>query len=118
MQRLLLIGSFIFLVSMLSGCGPMYETQYKYIPPASNIGKMCTSQCVQSKSMCQQMCEMRKQSCRRGERVRSGKKDDRKFDYLEPNCDNIACDCTETFNTCYGACGGEVLERQVCVAFC
>ena len=134
MQRLLLIGFFTFLVGMLSACAPVYKTQYKYIPPSSKMGNMCVSQCVQSKSMCQQMCEMRKETCRmrvqregraqyetyKEEQKRGGwsiMKDVSDFTDTQ-GCDNTPCGCTETFNTCYGACGGQVLERKVCVAFC
>jgi len=122
------------LTGMLFGCGPIYKTEYAYVPPHSSMGKMCIAQCVQGKSACQQMCEMRKENCRararqeahyqyeeyKHEQRREHKdvnKDVNDFDNSFFDC-NQSCDCTPTFNACYSACGGQVLERQVCVAFC
>lgn len=123
----------IFLAALLAACSPIYKTEYAYVPPKSDMGKMCTANCVQQKSMCQQMCQMRNENCRarahqdalyqyevyKNERRRNGQSIDRSVSSFESSfgC-NEPCNCSETFNTCYSACGGEVLEREVCVAFC
>ena len=134
MRSLFPIFLFTTFVFLFSGCGPIYKTEYSYVPPRSDMGKMCISQCVQSKGMCEQMCQMRNETCRmrahrearrqfevyerktraRGEPVQRDVND---FDDSYFRC-NQECDCASSFNSCYSACGGQVLERQVCTAFC
>lgn|SRR3990167_5615816 len=126
----------IFLIpfmSLLSSCSPIYKTEYNYIPPASMMGRMCISQCLQNRSMCDQMCQMRNESCRRdaerdafyqyeyykNEQIRLGKKVKKDISYFDRSLScRTSCDCEEPFNSCYAACGGQILSRQVCVAFC
>ena len=118
---------------LLVACGPIYKTQYSYVPPRTSMGNMCISQCVQNKSMCEQMCQMKNQTCRlqahqdalyqyenyRREQERIGKPIKRTVnDFEYTGACNEICSCDTTFNACYSACGGQVLERQVCVAFC
>ncbi len=133
MLRLLTAMIIIVLTSMLFGCGPIYKKEYAYVPPRSSMGKMCTAQCIQSKSNCLQMCQMRNDNCRaqarqdayyqyeeyKHERRREGKEVDKDVkDFDRSFFCNQSCDCTPSFHACYSACGGQVLERQVCVAFC
>lgn len=134
MLRLFTLLLFVALSGMLLGCGPIYKKEYAYVPPRSSAGKMCLAQCIQGKSNCQQMCQMRNENCRaqarqdafyqyqeyKHERRREGKevkKTVNDFDNSFFSC-NESCDCTSSFNACYAACGGQVLERDVCVAFC
>lgn len=122
------------LTLLLAGCGPIYHTEYAYVPPASNIGKMCTTQCLQSKNSCEQMCQMRNDNCRmqarqdamyqfeiyRGERERQHKpikKSVSDFDRSIFTC-HESCGCEANYRVCYAQCGGAVLERRVCTAFC
>lgn len=127
------IGFTMLMVWALSACSPIYQTNYDYEPPSSKMGKVCIAQCIQSKSMCQQMCKMREDNCRvrahedaivqyenyrdqqrriDGEIKKSVSDFDRGYACSE------TCDCTNAFNECYGACGGQVIENKVCVAFC
>jgi hypothetical protein len=132
-QMIASIFSILCLAAMLAGCGPIYKTEYAYVPPRTDTGKMCTAQCVQGKNSCEQMCEMKNQDCRlrahqdaltqfemyKQERKREGKplkKDVKDFDQSY-TCGS-SCNCEPTYNACYSACGGQVLERKVCVAFC
>ncbi|OGT38328.1 MAG: hypothetical protein A3F11_06525 [Gammaproteobacteria bacterium RIFCSPHIGHO2_12_FULL_37_14] len=124
---------FSLILLMLAGCGPMYKTEFSYVAPKANMGKVCATQCIQNQSMCEQMCQMKNQTCRlqahqeaiyqydnyRREQERLGKGIKRTvsdFEYTG-NC-NEECHCVAVFNGCYSACGGQVIERQVCVAFC
>ncbi len=134
MRRLTPLLSLIVLASLLFGCGPIYQREFAYVAPPTSMGKMCTAQCIQGKNACQQMCQMRNDNCRaqarqdayfqyeeyKRERHREGKEVEKSvsnFDYGSFNC-NQSCNCTPTYNACYSACGGQVLEREVCVAFC
>ncbi len=118
---------------MLSGCGPIYKRHYEYVPPPSEQGKACITQCVQNQSRCEQMCQRKNDRCHReaqreaiyqfdayvrerqarGEKVEKNVRD---FEYTG-SC-NDSCNCQPAFQTCYSACGGQVIERKTCVAFC
>lgn len=134
MKRLLSIGYLVAAALLLTACGPIYRTDYTYVPPKSSKGPMCIAQCEQSRNTCNQMCEMQKQTCRaqgrqtalleyqiyKNDQERSGRKvkktiDD--FDHSYYDCDH-ACGCQENFNICYTACGGQIQEHRVCTAFC
>jgi hypothetical protein len=133
MKRVYAIFSLFLLMSLIAGCGPVYKREYAFVPPKSDMAKMCTAQCVQSKNSCEQMCQMNNESCRmrarqdavyeyeryKHERKREGKeikKDVSDFD-RSYSCSS-SCNCEPTYRSCYAACGGQVLQRDVCVAFC
>lgn len=127
------LGFLIILALLLSGCGPMYKTTYSYIPPQSKNGRMCIMQCMQTKQMCEQMCEMKKENCRSREMNESryryqeyayhqkmaNKPIERSPDsfYYGYSC-HQDCNCVTGYNDCYTVCGGQVLQRRECVAFC
>lgn len=120
-------------VIFLTACGPIYRTEYAYTPPKTTTAQMCVNQCVQAKTMCEQMCEMRNENCKtrahqdalyqyeiykRDQRAHGKhiKKSVSDFD-SSYSCHNT-CDCTPSYNSCYASCGGQVYEKKVCVAFC
>lgn len=134
MNRLCSIFLVLVLGVFLAGCGPIYKTEYAYTPPASTVGTMCVNQCVQAKTICKQMCDMRNENCRsrarqdalyefeiyKRDRRAHGKSVDKSisdFDRSFFNC-NQSCDCTSAYHSCYTSCGGQIYERKVCVAFC
>lgn len=121
------------LTCLLTACGPMYNTEYSYIPPKSDMSKMCTAQCVQSKNSCEQTCRSDNDNCRfraqqtalieyneyKYDRLRAGLPLDKTVSSFDRGMScNASCNCQPTYRACYSACGGEVLERKVCVAFC
>lgn len=122
----------ILLVTLLTGCGPIYRTSYSYAPPTNQNGQMCTMQCLQTKNMCEQMCDMRQDNCdmrarddaryryRDYERRRREDRQpvDRSMDsFYYPSC-NKDCRCVENYNDCFTLCGGRVLVHKTCQAFC
>jgi hypothetical protein len=128
--------AFIALMSaFLTGCGPIYETHYSYVPPRTPMGNMCVAQCVQGKSMCEQMSQMQHDNCRmqsrqdamyryshyRDRQIAHGKPIERSmydFDRGSFGCSSSSSQCVPNFNMCYQACGGQVMAQQVCTAFC
>lgn len=119
----------------LSGCGPIYTTRYTYEAPRGNNAHMCLMQCNQVRSMCQQMCSMKSSNCKAQaqqlaqqsyeqyatQRQLEHKKVKKTVnDFYDPfscgNTDN--CHCTENYNGCFSACGGQVIAHRVCTAFC
>jgi hypothetical protein len=125
----------IFLITAwLSGCGPVYQTSYTYQPPTSQVGRMCISQCMQTKSSCEQMCQMQDQNCRMMARQNAFYQYQQYRDYqtshglsVDRNLNDFdnsffecrkSCHCSADFNFCYQNCGGVVQEHKVCTAFC
>lgn len=118
---------------LLNACGPIYHTEYTYVPPTKGMGKMCAAQCVQAKNVCEQSCALNNQTCTlrahqdalaqfqiyKQEQLRKGKKIKRSVTSFEntSNCSK-SCGCEDMYNTCYTTCGGQVIAKQVCVAFC
>lgn len=133
MKTIFAILSVFTLVAMLAACGPVYKREYAYVPPKSSTGKMCTAQCIQGRNACEQMCRMNNEACiarskqdavyeyeqYKHERRREGKEVKKTVsDFDRSYTCNSSCNCGPTYNACYSACGGEVLQRDVCVAFC
>lgn len=125
------------LLALLAGCGPMYETQYSFTPPSSPEGRMCVSQCQNSRTMCRQSCSMEQQACRNEARSRAMieyqayankqiankqpvKKSPSDFEYYS-SCGTSSCEsrCEADYRSCFAdVCGGRITSRQVCTAFC
>lgn len=133
MYKKIILFVLVVFTGIMTGCGPIYNTEYTFIPPKSDMSKMCTAQCVQGKSACDQNCRLENENCRlrsqqaaiyeynqyKDNQTRQGlpvNKTTRDFD-TSGSCYN-SCQCESTFRACYSACGGEVQERKVCVAFC
>jgi len=133
MSRVLSILMFIGVLIGITACEPVYKTEYAYQPPNSATGRMCVSQCNQNKSMCEQMCQMRNDNCvqrarqdaiyqyenYRDEQMRHNEKIKKSLSDFDTSYScRTHCKCVPAFNTCYNSCGGDVLERKKCVAFC
>lgn len=130
MRKLWFLWASIFL---LSGCGPVYETHYNYVPPASWHGRQCANHCLAKRSRCRTSCQSAKQVCRSaadmdampayldyaqdqrnsGEPVVNSVSDF--ADYS--NCPD-KCGCGSTYRACFSNCGGTVIANTQCVAFC
>ncbi len=53
----------LFIALTIAACGPVYSTRYHFTPPLSTEGRMCLNNCLSSKSMCGNNCNMNAQSC-------------------------------------------------------
>lgn len=122
----LLIG-----IIILSGCGPIYSTKYRYIPPQDIWGKQCVTECSriseacysnaeyrasQERMQCQQSASIRYAAC-----IASAKTDAaRKNCSQHANCNQIAdtSRCDADYRHCYSNCGGIVEAHQVCEFGC
>mgnify|MGYP001437329553 CR=1 FL=1 len=133
MKQIRILLGMMSICLFISACGPIYNTEYTYVPPKSKVGKMCISQCQQNKMMCEQLNESRKDACLA--KVRQ----DALYEYelyklnqeklkqpvlksprnFEKNwkCSQTS-QCQTNFKTCYESCGGEIHTHQVCTAFC
>lgn len=84
MLRTSFIMSLLLFMALLSGCHKVFQKEYYYVPPHSAADKKCISKCMTARKYCQRICELK---------------------------NSRSCDCTTSFNTCYSACGGQVIER-------
>jgi hypothetical protein len=136
------------LALIVAGCSmemeppqPRYEVTHNFIPPASDMGRMCAAQCLTSKDQClttkQLSTELAKEHCENDERERArkdyasyaksrkdkGKKVDRTEDsfYSRARCERAGgtlSNCNENYHQCYTTCGGQVVAQSICVANC
>ncbi|PWC33856.1 agenet domain-containing protein [Azospirillum sp. TSO35-2] len=136
MSRLLILCFAV--LSLLSACGPVYETQYSLTPPTSAEGRLCVSQCQQTRNFCRQNCGMSQQACVNDARSRALyeyqayvnrqtaekkpiKKSVSDFDHSSYSCGTNSCEsrCEADYRDCFGgSCGGRVTSKRVCTAFC
>lgn len=89
-MRLILWIVIVTIATTFTGCA-LVKKEYTYIPPTADAAKRCIAHCVQAKKYCTKICQLKKENCRY-------------------HCSRV-CDCTPSFNTCYKACDGQVLER-------
>ena len=128
-QIVVLLG----VVSLASGCGPVYAPSTSYIEPESVQGVACTMQCENVRLQCQKNTRIQEERCRNIEEIESldtagciakfGKEQ-----CLQPsgmlssqfNCKEefVAMGCKESYNICYQACGGQVISKEMCVKNC
>ncbi len=120
------------LVALIAACGPIYSTNYKYIPPQSENGRMCIANCSSNNNTCEQMCNSNRTSCRMmnttadlaAAAIDKGKTTTKRANTNanRSNCDyeyNICRDnCGDNYRSCYQNCGGQVIAERVCTAFC
>jgi len=125
------------LLALLSACGPIYDTQYSLIPPASVEGRRCVGQCQQNRTICRQSCTISQQACLNDSRTRALyeyqayvsrqtaekqpiKKSVSDFE-RSYGCSANSCEdrCEANYRDCFGGlCGGQVVAQKVCTAFC
>ena len=130
------------LIFGLASCTPLYETQYQYEPPESEAALACITECQKGKNLCQKHVNKTHRQCLRRERfldLHSFRcqrlshyykgRDGKIYYYRDPSCffpshdfnefchwDNSQCE--KTYQQCYQACGGQVIEKKVCVRSC
>lgn len=126
---------------------PQYRTDYELIAPSSSTGKMCANNCLLAQTNCRQSCQLQEQSCRQIEQlqqennylqerreydeyVQSRTREGKRIKRSPPSrhggfssfsqCDTLQCEaqCDQSFNICYGNCGGKVIPHTICVENC
>jgi hypothetical protein len=75
----------IALIWLLSGCQTANKKEYIYLPPDSVADKQCIARCSSAKKHCYRICELK---------------------------NSRSCNCIVSFNTCYSACGGQVVTKS------
>jgi len=123
----------VILCLLLASCGPVYRTNYTYIPPKAWRGRQCVNKCLKERTYCNIECRKTYQSCIYGaqeaskpayrayvkQRTAAGKEIwANPNDFADTyNC-NKNCNCEPQYRQCYTNCGGQVVGTTVCVADC
>ena len=120
-------------ITLLSACGPIYNTSYQYHPPTSLQGRQCIVQCSRTKEACQHHCNSDVNQCRslamqqanfdynayvNARNVRREPVERDLNSFYNPSQCNTSCNCEPEFNNCYTLCGGHIETIRKCVAFC
>ena len=129
-KKLLLFSTIL----LISACGPIYETKYSFVSPQTDKGKQCIGQCLQTKNKCDTECAKKRLSCRQEEYLKASgaynlyimQKAQRneiilmtQDDFADyGRCDALCNVCNENYRLCYTGCGGKIIEKKECVAFC
>ena len=115
----------------IAACGPVYETQYDYIPPHDRGAQGCLAQCNANKSQCRTTQSTQAEN----ERLRCELDARQEYDHCQgravngaerDKCTQRSCSapsansaqCDEDFRICYAGCGGTVESHQVCTFNC
>lgn len=124
----------LFLITfILTACGPIYQTNYSYVPPKDFRGRQCINNCLEDKSMCNLHCSRVYQRCRSDAQAvafpqyKQYVREQRRLhkpviqtvdDFADYSACTSDCGCDNTYRQCYSNCGGKVIAKQVCIAFC
>lgn len=135
-MRLMNKGIMLVLLLAVAACGPVYTTEYEMIPPNTQEGRFCANNCLMAQNNCSQSCSLESQRCelddrRHAEREydeyvrkreKEGKEIKRSVSSFENSyrCDNDDCEerCGGNYRICHTNCGGQVIPRTYCSAFC
>jgi len=130
---------FFIVISLgaLVGCmttEPIYRTDATYTAPTTTQGNACVASCQTT----EQVCRGREDDRSRAEYPACMESAKAHYSECRRHFDKATCDinrsgderrcnrkltpsynsCTRSFNSCYRNCGGQVIEKQVCVKNC
>ncbi|MFN8392204.1 MAG: hypothetical protein U0136_18070 [Bdellovibrionota bacterium] len=118
----------LFALLAAVGCGPVYDTQYQFVPPENASGRSCIFQCENSRQQCRQLEDYRVEDCERHsdyekdrceeDLYRRKGRDPKWYECTGESCTADYDRCDETYRSCYQSCGGEVHAETRCVANC
>ena len=131
-----LFAIFAFMLGGIAACatGPQYRTDTNYIAPPTVQGATCAASCQTS----EQVCRGREDDRSRAEypacmqRARTAYNEciagyyPTGCDVARQNAEHFCNDdlspsyktCTRSYNSCYKSCGGQVIQKEVCVKNC
>lgn len=131
--RLFLI---MFLALSLAGCGGAAVTAARFVPPETPGGRLCVSECGQSRQFCRQSCELEQRGCMQAMQTQAIRDYEayvreqyasrlalelRPRDFERPKkCVPESCydSCGRRHQSCYENCGGKVEVDSGCQFLC
>lgn len=130
MQNLLRVAIAGIAILILGACTQIgLKKKYSYIPPEIKSDRVCISRCLYGKTSCERLCDLRNERCLMATRAEAeaqyrvyqqtimqspgNRHADKKFiDFAHAASCYHPCNCVISFNTCYTACGGQVIEHS------
>ena len=117
---------------LAASCGPIYETEYRYTPPAASEAQSCVSQCEVGKRQCRSSAELKTENrqlrCEKDAAndyelcfTRAGNDQDRNRCQRKSCSSNTHEDqqlCEDDHRVCFQGCGGVVETQRVCTFNC
>ena len=106
----------------LSGCGPMYKTEYILEPPKTQQGQICIMQCEYNRTQCKNNVKSAGKDCKHRNEI-AGIKLENCLKAGEMTCydSRTPCpppnfeQCNKEHRYCYQACGGKAIPQVTCV---
>lgn len=119
---------FVIFLMFVSGCGPVYQTSYSFVPPEAVAGRSCVYNCEIIKRQCIDLQNRDAQDCERRSdwEIRDCESRIRLAENRSPKwyeCGGETCSadierCDGEYRGCYELCGGRVKATTVCVSNC
>jgi hypothetical protein len=115
---------------LLAGCGPIYDTTYRYLPPSDPLSRPCITQCLTSRDSCRNVQELKAENSRLRCERDAGDDFERclfnaKDEQGKNSCRRRTCSestnlgvCEADYRVCFQSCGGIVEEERVCTFNC
>jgi len=124
-----------FIAVLISACGPVYKTDYRFQTPPTAQGKVCAQGCLDKMQSCQNACRAEQAECRHlqslkaenaylryvterqrtNQEIKKNQSDFESFSACNTDCDD---QCAAVQRICHVNCGGNVTETRYCTAFC
>lgn len=118
---------FVLTSLFLTGCDVTSHNKYRYTPPKNSMDLQCVARCTSAQNYCSSICELKNPRCYqraaakaksafaayRKEQLAAGhaiQKSEKSF--LDNTYCRDACHCITAYNTCYSACGGQVVQIE------
>ncbi len=109
---------------LLAGCDAALQQQYRYIPPKNAMDLQCVNRCQGAQNYCSSICELKNPRCYQkatakgmaayAKYQKQQLADNRPIQkmqrsFIDTSHCRAACHCITAYNTCYSACGGQVI---------
>lgn len=131
LRVMFLIGTLL----IFSACSPVYKTDYRFLTPETDQGKVCANTCLDKLTICRSSCYTKNLECKRikdleaeneylkyiNRRQRDKKPIEKDIkDFKNYGSCNTSCNaqCDSTHRICHSNCGGDIVEHTYCTAFC
>ncbi|MBK1649482.1 hypothetical protein CKO36_12960 [Rhabdochromatium marinum] len=115
----------------LTACGPIYKTDYTYIPPEDSASRQCLNQCLgmqadcraraedratRENTACQQNAMVNYSVCLATAKTEADRNRCSASSYCNRQPDLSPCDAD--YRACYRNCGGTIISQQRCISGC
>lgn len=100
---------------------PVFQSTYNYTEPRTSEGKTSAMQCQMAQSQCEQMADMKAETCIAKKEREKAACEKTPYAYCPDKtaeCKADASSCLEKYNRCFQMAGGKAVVETKCVANC